>query len=76
MSTTPSIWESAEFILSQFPYPRSMVPSSRDPGIGSRETEHYDMTDGGAVRCRVCPRTCVIPDGESGICDARENRDG
>ncbi|MFB6089963.1 MAG: AmmeMemoRadiSam system radical SAM enzyme [Halobellus sp.] len=42
----------------------------------SRETEHYDREDDGTVQCRVCPRNCVIPSGERGICDVRANRDG
>ncbi|MFB6266265.1 MAG: AmmeMemoRadiSam system radical SAM enzyme, partial [Halodesulfurarchaeum sp.] len=41
-----------------------------------RETEHYDRGDGGTVQCRVCPRNCVIPPGERGICDVRVNRGG
>lgn len=53
-----------------------MAPPDADAGARPRETEHYDSLDGGAVRCRVCPRTCVIPDGDSGICESRLNRDG
>jgi pyruvate formate lyase activating enzyme len=45
-------------------------------GVRPRETEHYDTLEDGSVRCRVCPRTCVIPEGERGICDVRENREG
>jgi len=41
-----------------------------------RETEHYDQVGDGTVRCRVCPRTCVVPEGERGVCGVRENRDG
>lgn len=29
-----------------------------------------------AVRCLLCPHRCVIRPGESGICGARQNRDG
>lgn len=36
----------------------------------------YERRDNGAVECHVCPRRCVIPDGKSGVCRARLNRDG
>lgn len=42
----------------------------------ARETEHYDEVGDRTVECRVCPRTCVIPEGERGSCGVRENRDG
>jgi pyruvate formate lyase activating enzyme len=35
----------------------------------------YDRREA-AVQCRVCPRRCVIAEGKSGICRARQNRDG
>lgn len=41
-----------------------------------RETEHYERREGDVVQCQVCPRTCVIPDGERGVCDVRVNREG
>ncbi len=41
-----------------------------------RETEHYETVEDGTVRCLVCPRTCVIPESERGVCGVRENRDG
>lgn len=41
-----------------------------------RETEYYDRLEDESVRCRVCPRTCVIPPGERGMCEVRENREG
>ena len=41
-----------------------------------RETEHYEAVEDEAVRCLVCPRTCVIPEGERGVCGVRKNSDG
>ena len=32
--------------------------------------------DNGSIQCQVCPRRCVIPPGERGVCDVREHRDG
>lgn len=36
----------------------------------------WDSAPGGAVQCRVCPRTCLIKPGQAGVCRARVNRDG
>lgn len=47
-----------------------------DSDVRRRETEHYERRAGGTVQCQICPRTCVIPDGESGVCEVRENHDG
>jgi pyruvate formate lyase activating enzyme len=35
----------------------------------------YD-TEGGIVKCRLCPHYCAITDGHKGICQVRENRGG
>lgn len=44
--------------------------------MATREVERYDRLEDDAVRCRICPRTCVVPPGERGVCRVRENRDG
>lgn len=41
-----------------------------------REVERYVRLEDDRVRCDVCPRTCVVPPGERGVCRVRENRDG
>ncbi len=43
---------------------------------GPKEAGFYEKLRGSAVRCGVCPRTCIIPDGERGFCRTRENRNG
>jgi len=53
-----------------------MATSTPPPADGPRETEHYDRHEGGTVQCRVCPRSCVIPESDRGICGVRENRGG
>ena len=35
-----------------------------------------EKVEGNKVRCRICPHNCVIPDGKSGICHTRINRNG
>ncbi len=41
-----------------------------------RTVDLADMLDTGAIQCRVCPRTCVIPPGEQGSCGVRTHHDG
>lgn len=36
----------------------------------------YESLDHGRVRCGMCHHFCVIPDGNRGICQVRENREG
>ncbi len=36
----------------------------------------YDKLEGGKIRCRVCPRLCVVADGKNGYCCVRGNREG
>ncbi len=45
-------------------------------GFKDVETAVYEKTGGGSVRCGVCPRRCVVEEGELGFCRVRENRDG
>ena len=40
------------------------------------EARYYDVLDGNAVRCGLCPWGCVVPDGGRGRCGVRENRGG
>ncbi len=36
----------------------------------------YERMGGKKVRCNLCERRCVIPEGTRGVCGVRENRDG
>ncbi|WP_457620709.1 AmmeMemoRadiSam system radical SAM enzyme, partial [Methanopyrus sp.] len=47
----------------------------RDDTLHEWEGRTWENVDG-KVRCLVCPRKCVISDGERGFCRVRENRDG
>ncbi len=40
------------------------------------EASFYEKLAGNKVRCRLCPRGCVVPDGQRGYCRVRENRKG
>ncbi len=52
------------------------------PGDGSdgfvepREAMYWEPLEDGAVRCALCPRRCVVPEGGRGFCGVRENRGG
>ena len=41
-----------------------------------REALFYETREGGKVQCRLCPHTCIITEGKTGICRVRVNRGG
>lgn len=47
-------------------------------GVPYKEARYYQQVDGrkGIVACMLCPRSCVIGDGETGFCRARKNIKG
>lgn len=49
--------------------------ASGDKGL-RREADHYERLPDNKVRCLVCPRECVIPEGHRGFCRVRENIGG
>ena len=42
----------------------------------TRQGELWDPIDGTCVRCCACGHECSIPNGASGVCKVRFNRDG
>jgi len=50
------------------------------PSVGAqqpvKEAAFYDKLRNSIVRCFLCPRGCVIPEGKRGYCRVRENRKG
>ncbi len=36
----------------------------------------YDKRSDGKVRCRICPRLCIIAEGRLGVCKTRKNQEG
>lgn len=40
------------------------------------ETAIYTKMENEAVQCGVCPRRCVIEEGDRGFCNVRENKEG
>ncbi len=45
-------------------------------GTSWREALYYDRLGGNKIRCRVCPKECVVGDRERGFCGVKENRGG
>lgn len=41
-----------------------------------READLWESAEGGVVHCLLCPHSCRISEGSTGICSARRNRDG
>jgi len=41
-----------------------------------KEAMFYEKLSGNRVQCQICPRRCIIPEGERGFCRNRENRGG
>lgn len=41
-----------------------------------RDALHYECLPNNAVRCRLCPRNCLVKEGGNGFCRARINKDG
>jgi len=43
---------------------------------GSQEARFYEKLKNNFVQCHICPRECIIKEGERGFCGTRENRGG
>ena len=50
------------------------LPAQGDQYI--TEARYYEKLEHKKIRCKLCPRECVIDDHERGYCGVRENRDG
>jgi len=46
------------------------------PFTALHEAMYYKELDGIDVQCKLCPRECIIKDGQRGFCRNRENRKG
>ena len=40
------------------------------------EARFYEKLPQRMIRCVLCPRLCVVPEGKRGHCGVRENREG
>jgi len=53
---------------------QDMFPEETRPYV--IEARYYEKLDHKKIRCKLCPRECVIDDRERGYCGVRENREG
>jgi pyruvate formate lyase activating enzyme len=44
--------------------------------LPARDARYYEELSDQRIRCGLCPRRCVVPDGMRGHCGVRENRKG
>lgn len=44
--------------------------------LPAKEALFWEPLDGNRVRCRLCPKRCVVAEGRRGFCRVRENRAG
>ncbi len=56
----------------------TLRPNAAEQGEGRFVTEarFYEKLPNRRIRCTLCPRACVVGDGQRGHCGVRENRDG
>ena len=52
------------------------APAAEDDSQFIREARFYEKLPYKKIKCRLCPRECVIDDRERGYCGVRENRGG
>ena len=60
-------------------WPRSVMDADPAPSADSQfivEAQFYEKLPYKKIRCRLCPRECVIDDRERGYCGVRENHGG
>lgn len=53
-----------------------LVPASDPDAQFTVEAKYYEKLGYKKIKCKLCPRECVIDDRERGYCGARENRGG
>ncbi len=56
--------------------PEASAGRPEEANSSPREAMFWQGLEDDAVRCDLCPRRCVIPEGERGFCRVRENREG
>ncbi|MCP4108682.1 MAG: AmmeMemoRadiSam system radical SAM enzyme [Desulfobacteraceae bacterium] len=44
--------------------------------LGRKLSPYFTKLDGKRIRCDLCPHQCEVDNGERGLCEVRENKDG
>jgi pyruvate formate lyase activating enzyme len=45
-------------------------------GASAKEAKYYEQLPGDRVQCLLCPRECMIEEGQKGVCRVRKNEKG
>ena len=73
MITRRSIHERLGGLLAAAAVDAPFAPASPPDPV---EARYYEKTGGNRVRCLLCPRECLVGNGERGLCRVRENSGG
>ncbi|MBN1592956.1 MAG: AmmeMemoRadiSam system radical SAM enzyme [Candidatus Coatesbacteria bacterium] len=55
---------------------KSDPSSSPSVALSKHPAQFYKKLDGSRIQCQLCPRECIVPEGERGYCRVRENQKG
>jgi pyruvate formate lyase activating enzyme len=64
------------FVAARRPVPLEASPLAESDAQYIAEAKFYEKLPYKKIRCKLCPRECVIDDRERGYCGVRENRGG
>jgi len=56
--------------------PISLEALRAKEGVEAREAMYYAQLGSGVVKCELCPRGCILTEGQKGVCRARKNIGG
>jgi len=51
-------------------------PTAKQGFVRPKKAYYYAKRKNKVVQCFLCPKKCVVPKGQRGYCEVRENRDG
>jgi pyruvate formate lyase activating enzyme len=77
LASVPCAVACAASCMGAFPgFPLNAASSDSDDSRFIVEAQFYEKLPYKKIRCKLCPRECVIDDRERGYCGVRENRGG
>jgi pyruvate formate lyase activating enzyme len=80
VSLTQTMQKSCKLILSLFSIFACIVAcfllAQLSANESLKEALFYKQLEGKTVQCQLCPRRCIIADGQRGYCRVRENKSG
>lgn len=68
---------SCALLLSRLGFPQPAAAQKGEKGyIRSRPCSHFVPLKNRRIQCQLCPRECVVSEGQRGFCGVRENQKG